>query len=122
MALLAQTNKLLADLPGAQRPQVIMISVDPERDTPERLGAVREAFDPTFVGVDRHESRDRRARADAWACSSPSRPLEASSYTVDHSASMFLIDPDGALRALFSPPHSAEADRRRLSADRERRA
>ncbi|MGH8241302.1 MAG: SCO family protein, partial [Steroidobacteraceae bacterium] len=51
MAALAQTNKLLADLPGALRPRVIMISVDPERDTPERLGAYVKAFDPTFVGA-----------------------------------------------------------------------
>ncbi len=34
------------------------------------------------------------------------RPLEGGSYTVDHTTAMFLIDPDGALRALFSTPHT----------------
>ena len=46
------------------------------------------------------------------------RPLDGGSYTVDHSTSMFLVDPDGALRALFSPPLHAEAHRGRLPADR----
>ncbi len=47
-------------------------------------------------------------------------PLEGGGYTVDHSASVFAIDPDGALRALFSPPHSPQAiaaDVRRLVRD-----
>jgi len=33
------------------------------------------------------------------------RPIEGGSYSVDHTTSVFLVDPDGALRALFSAPH-----------------
>ena len=105
MTALAQTNKLLADLPGALRPRVIMISVDPERDTPERLGAYVKAFDPTFVGA-----TGTKAAVDELAQRMgvlvAKRPLEGDSYTVDHTTSVFLIDPDGALRALFSPPYT----------------
>jgi cytochrome oxidase Cu insertion factor (SCO1/SenC/PrrC family) len=36
-------------------------------------------------------------------------PGHSDNYTVDHSASIFLIDPRGAMRALFSPSHAAEA-------------
>ena len=51
MTALAQTAKQLASLPEKLRPQVVLISVDPERDTPERLAGYVKAFDPTFVGA-----------------------------------------------------------------------
>jgi protein SCO1 len=105
MTALAETNKLLADLPAPLRPRVVMISVDPERDTPERLAGYVKAFDPTFVGV-----TGTKAAIDELAqrigVLAAKRPLEGGSYTVDHTTSIFLIDPDGALRALFSAPHT----------------
>ena len=42
--MLAQIEKRLADLPAEQRPQVVLVSVDPERDTPEQLASVREVL------------------------------------------------------------------------------
>jgi protein SCO1/2 len=51
MTALAATSKQLATLPEQLRPQVVMISVDPERDTPERLADYVKAFDPSFVGA-----------------------------------------------------------------------
>ena len=105
MTALAQTNKLLADLPGAQRPRVVMISVDPERDTPERLAAYVKAFDPTFIGATGTKAAIDEL-AQRMGVLAATRPLEGGSYTVDHTTSVFLIDPDGALRALFSAPHT----------------
>src|ERR1700754_1534957 len=51
MTALAQTRKLLADLPEPSRPRVVMISADPERDTSERLATYVRGFDPAFVGA-----------------------------------------------------------------------
>jgi protein SCO1/2 len=105
MAALAQTSKLLADLPPGLRPRVVMISVDPERDTPERLAAYVKAFDPTFVGA-----TGTKAAVDELALRIgvviAKRPIDGDNYSVDHSSQVFLIDPDGALRALFSAPHT----------------
>jgi protein SCO1/2 len=88
MTALAETNKLLADLPAPLRPRVVMISVDPERDTPERLAGYVKAFDPTFVGA-----TGTKAAIDELAqrigVLAMKRPLE-----------------DGALHALFSAPHT----------------
>lgn len=105
MAALAETSKLLADLPEKLRPRVVMISVDPERDTPERLAGYVKAFDPTFVGA-----TGTKAAVDELALRIgvviAKRPIDGDNYSVDHSSSVFLIDPDGALRALFSAPHT----------------
>jgi protein SCO1/2 len=105
MSALAATNKLLADLPAALHPRVVMISVDPERDTPERLATYVKAFDPSFVGATGTKAAIDEL-AQRMGVLVAKRPLEGGSYSVDHTTSVFLIDPDGALRALFSPPHT----------------
>jgi protein SCO1/2 len=104
MAALAETNKLLANVPERLRPQLVMISVDPERDTPERLAGYVKAFDPTFIGATGTKTAIDEL-AQRMGVLVAKRPIE-DSYTVDHTTSVFLIDPDGALRALFSAPHT----------------
>lgn len=105
MSALAQTRKLLGDLPEAARPRVVMISVDPERDTPERLAGYVKAFDPAFVGATGTKAVIDEL-AQRMGVLVATRPLDGDNYTVDHSTSVFLIDPSGALRALFSAPHT----------------
>ena len=118
MTALAQTSKLLADLPEPLRPRVVMISVDPERDTPARLATYVKAFDPGFLGATGSKPAiDELARRMGVLVAT--RPLEGENYTVDHSTSVFLVGPDGALRALFSAPHQPDkiaADYRRIAA------
>jgi protein SCO1 len=118
MSALAQTRKLLADLPEGSRPQVVMISVDPERDTPERLAGYVEAFDPAFVGATGTKPAIDEL-AQRMGVLAAIRPLDGDNYTVDHTASVFLVDPNGALRALFSAPHTPKLiaeDYRRIAA------
>jgi protein SCO1/2 len=105
MSALAQTRKLLADLPEAQRPRVVMISVDPQRDTPERLATYVKAFDPSFVGATGTKPAIDEL-AQRMGVLAAIRPLDGDNYSVDHTTSVFLVDPDGALRALFSAPHT----------------
>jgi protein SCO1/2 len=118
MTALAQTSKLLADLPEPSRPRVVMISVDPERDTPERLATYVRAFDPAFLGATgTKQAIDELAHRMGVLVAT--RPLEGDTYTVDHTTSLFLVGPDGALRALFSAPHEPDkiaADYRRIAA------
>ena len=118
MSALAQTRKLLADLPEPSRPRVVMISVDPERDTPERLAAYVKGFDPAFVGATGAKPAIDEL-AQRMGVLVATRPLDGGNYTVDHSTSVFLVGPDGALRALFSAPHEPDkiaADYRRIAA------
>jgi protein SCO1 len=105
LALLAQVEQQLTDLPTEQRPQIILMSVDPERDTPEQLAKYVKTFSPTFTGV----TGDQAAMHEfALKLGVPVAitPLSGGGYTVDHSAAIFVIDPSGSLRALSSTPHN----------------
>lgn len=107
----------LADLAAARRQlgadgervRVVMITVDPERDTAERLGQYVQQFDPTFVGL-----RGSRAELEtvykAYGVYAAKRELPDSAlgYTMDHTGSVYVIDPQGRWRALFS--HGAPVD------------
>jgi protein SCO1 len=94
---------------GTPAPQVIFVSVDSARDTPERLTKFVRFFDPGFIGAtgddaalaslvkhlgvqyERHDAQDKKR------------------YVVDHSAVVYLIDPQGKLKATFSWPHDPAA-------------
>lgn len=104
LGVLAQTERLLADLPAAQRPQVVLVSVDPQRDTPEQLASYVRFFSPSFVGVTgTQQAIDSLTRA--LGVPVAISKSDNGDYSVDHSAAIFAIDPQGAWRALFSTPH-----------------
>lgn len=92
--------------------QVLMITVDPERDTPPLLGEYLEAFDrglPTrFLGL-RGSPEDLRKTASAFRAYYAKSPTPDGSYTMDHSASFYLFDPQGKARVLLSSQAGPEA-------------
>lgn len=106
LALLAQVEKQLADLPPEQRPHVVLVSVDAKRDTPERLAQYVKSFSPTFTGITAGDQAAVEAFAMKLGVPVAISPLPGDTYTVDHSAAIFVIDPSGALRALSSTPHN----------------
>jgi protein SCO1/2 len=116
LAMLAQVEKKLAEAPTAAAPQVVLVSVDPERDTPEKLAQYVKYFSPSFTGVTGPVAAiDEFTRT--LGIPVARTPLPNGDYTVDHSAAILLFDPDGAMHALFSGPHSADliaADYRRI--------
>ena len=76
--------------------QVIFITVDPERDTPEVIKAYTAAFDPSFIGLYGDAKRTRET-ADEFKVYYKQVPT-GSSYTMDHSALSYVFDPQGRLR------------------------
>ena len=122
LATLATVEKSLGDLPPAERPAVAFVSVDPARDTPEILTRYVAHFDPAFEGV-----TGSAAAIEAWARSLGvaviiGPPAADGSYSVDHSAAIFLVDPESRVAALFGTPHEAGAiarDFRRILAARQ---
>lgn len=115
---LGMMAEVVKQLPQAERPLVLFVSVDPARDTPELLGSFVPVFDPTFIGASGSDeqlaalTRHLGVHYDRHQAASP-----GGFYTVDHTVSMFLIDPQVRLKAVFSPPHQPEtvlADYRRL--------
>lgn len=106
LTLLAQVEKALAQRGEAQRPRVVLISVDPKRDTPEQLSKYVTFFSPDFVGLTgSQEAIDELTRQ--LGVPVAITPDDTGGYSVDHWAGIFLVDPAGALRALFSAPHAA---------------
>lgn len=105
LRMLAQVQQALRDLDPNLRPGVTLISVDPKRDTPDQLAKYVSFFGPDFRGVTGNaEDIDGFTRQIGVPVAiTPT----GDSYTVDHSGAIFLIDPKGAIRALFSPPHDA---------------
>ena len=99
--------------------QVVFVSVDPARDTHALLGQYMAAFDPEFTGVTGDEAALAPLAKDLGVFYQRNDATDKKHYTVDHSATIYLIDPKGRLAATFSSPQLAEAmlaDFRRITA------
>jgi Uncharacterized protein SCO1/SenC/PrrC, involved in biogenesis of respiratory and photosynthetic systems len=84
--------------------QVLFISVDPKRDSPQRLRRYLHAFDPAFEGATGDLATLRKlGRAMGYAFSYE-KPDAGGNYVVNHSAAVMLIDPSGRLAGFLSPP------------------
>jgi len=95
LAELAQVAKMLG--PDAGRMQVLFVTVDPERDTPEVLHRYVPSFNPSFLGLYGDAAATARA-AKEFKIYYRKQPLPGGGYTVDHSAGTYVIDPQGRLR------------------------
>jgi protein SCO1/2 len=94
--------KLLGD--KAVQLQAIFITVDPERDSDQVLREYTAAFDPRILGLRGSEELTRRAAAEFRMRYEKVRDPAAppGSYTVDHSAGMVLLGPDGRTVVRFA--------------------
>ena len=106
LTTLAQMKKQLADLPAGQQPRVLLVSVDPERDTPAILKPYVTFFDPSFQGATGTLTATTAA-ATAFSVPFAKVPLPSGGYTMDHGAGLFIVSPAGALAAYSSPPLDA---------------
>lgn len=107
LALLAQVEKKLAADKQAPLPQVLLVTVDPARDTPAQLASYVKFFSPTFTGIT-GQADAVAALTRAMGVPTARVDLPGGDYTVDHSAVIFVIDPHGAMRAVFSAPHAID--------------
>ena len=81
--------------------QVIMVSVDPERDTPELLAEYMTHFHPSFLGVTGTPKEIAQVAALYGIFFEAHEGTAATGYLVDHTASMMVIDQDGYLKLVF---------------------
>ena len=86
----------------AARVRVAFITVDPERDTVERLRAYVGAFDRSFLGLTGAPEALARVRQ-AYGVVAEKRAVAGTkaAYLIDHSAFAYIIDPEGRLRLMF---------------------
>ena len=100
MSKLREVMKQLGD--DANRVQVLFVTLDPERDTPELLAQYVPAFDARFLGL--YGSLDATAATakDFTVFYRKQAGSKPGQYTIDHSAGLYIYDPPGRLR-LFVP-------------------
>ncbi len=116
---LARASAVMQQLGAdADRVQLLFVTVDPERDTPELLREYMAAFDPRFVALTGNLAQIQ-ATADAFRVYFKKVPT-GSSYTMDHTALTYLFDPAGHIRVALRHEQTADdyaADVRRLLAE-----
>jgi len=109
---LAVVRQTLSELDEAERERVVplMISVDPERDTIERLAEYTGYFGDAFIGATGSEAQlEELAERYGVVWRRVETPESAMGYTIDHSSSLYLVDREGTIlrRVLYSPaPHA----------------
>jgi protein SCO1/2 len=99
---------------STQMPEVLFVSVDPERDTPQALQTYLSHFDPAFIGVTGdHAQLLPLTRQVGIAYRIEDHEPGALHYSVDHSTGILLTNPAGRLHGVFPAPHDAAS----ISAD-----
>ena len=103
-ATLAQINELLQHLDTAtkERLQVVLVSVDPARDTPERLAAYVTHFNPDFIGVTGEFLQIMQLTQDVNVAFS--KVMLGDDYTIDHTGHLVLLNPKGHYHGFFKAP------------------
>ena len=95
LAEMAQVMKELG--PDAERLQVLFITVDPDRDTPQVLKQYVPSFHPSFLGL--YGDAEATARtAKEFKVFFQKQPVKNGGYSVDHGAGTFILDREGKLR------------------------
>lgn len=104
-ATLAQLRQLQGQLPPETlaKLRIVLVTVDPNRDTPEQLKKYLDYFDAGFIGLTGEQATLQKL---ANAVSIPFIPADTSkeNYTVDHSGNLVLIGPDGKQRGFIRAP------------------
>ena len=104
-ATLAQLRQLQGQLPPETlaKLRIVLVTVDPHRDTPEQLKKYLEYFDAGFIGLTGEEAIIQKL---ANGVSIPYIPADTSkeNYTVDHSGNLVIIGPDGTQRGFIRAP------------------
>ena len=107
LAELAQAQNRWTTLPESTRPRVLFVSVDPERDTIEKIGEYAHAFHKDTLAAT-PDIPTLEAFAKSLSMVFAKVPLgddaPADQYTIDHSGTLVLLDPQGRMAGVIQPP------------------
>src|SRR5690606_14818655 len=113
---MAELNKMYQDLKKAGNkplPTVALITIDPKRDTVKRMHDYVQSFNKNFVGVRGSAEQIKSLTSNLGVlymkvAQDQKTSVKQENYDIDHSGTVFLINPEGHLAALFSMPHRAD--------------
>jgi len=113
LAELAATQSQWTGLPESVRPRVVFVSVDPERDTPSRIGEYAHAFHPDTIAatadVPTLENFAKSLGFVFMKVPGKTHAQNPNDYSMDHSSGIAVIDPQGRLAGLIRPPFQPRA-------------
>ena len=105
LALLNQVSEALAETDYEVDTQFLLVSLDPLRDTPEKMKPYVEYFNTDFIGVTgEFLSIHRFARQLNIAFQKVVTDSETGDYTIDHGGNVALINPQGHYHGFYKPP------------------
>lgn len=111
LAELGQAEKRWSEaLPEPRRPRILFVSIDPERDSPERAGEYARFFSPhalAATGTVPELEAFARSLLMVFA-KSPLPGDDPEAYTMDHSSQVALIDPEGRFAGFIRPRSDAQ--------------
>ena len=111
MAELAKMYRILEEKQIHNLPRVVMISIDPERDSLEKLQQYVHSFQPSFYGASGTEAAlgaMTREMGVAYAKVTNEDGINPKNYDIQHSGALMLFNPQGELNAFFTTPHHAD--------------
>ena len=108
MQTLKQVKQDVSDAGVWDNFQVVMVSVDPERDSTERLNSYVPFFDPDFIGIKASVEHTTEFAKNVGILFFKSKPQDNGNYDVDHGAAMILINPEGQYAGVMTAPHIQE--------------
>jgi len=117
LSTMREAMKLLGE--DAKRVQVLFVTVDPARDTPQLLAQYVPAFDPSFLGLYADEKTIAALAKDFKVFYAKQPGSTPGNYSVDHSTGSYAFDPQGKLRLLLrhgETPANVTADLKLLLA------
>jgi protein SCO1/2 len=110
MAELGKMYRLLEKKGVKKLPNVVMISVDPERDNLDKLSHYVKAFDPHFYGAQGDDDTINAITKElgvAYAKINLPHEEDSENYDIEHTGTIMLFNPKGELNAFFTTPHYA---------------
>lgn len=103
LATLNQTYKML-EKDIAEQTQVVMVSVDPERDSAEKMAEYMGHFNAAFHGARADQAETSRFARQIAAAYQRLPSDDSGHYEVDHSGYIFVVNPKGHLHGFLKPP------------------
>ncbi|KGP63025.1 photosynthetic protein synthase I [Legionella norrlandica] len=111
MAELGKMYRILEEKNVKNLPQVVMISIDPHRDSLEKLGSYVTSFHKSFYGARGDEDSIKLMTHEmgiAYTKVANTDNIDPQDYDIQHSGAVMLFNPQGELNAFFTTPHHAD--------------
>jgi protein SCO1/2 len=94
---------------AGERVTPVLVTIDPERDTPAALADYVSRFHPRMIGLTGSSEQVAQAARAYRVYYAKVRPRDSTDYLMDHSSFIYFVGPDGRVRSLFRPETTPEA-------------